>query len=76
MTTNTEPKNRKLIQKIGTRISILREVRGFSREKFSEYVQIPLEDLEQYEKGTKAMTIDELAIIASALGIGGFHFFL
>lgn len=76
MTTNTQPKNQKLIQKIGRRISIIREVRGFSRSKFAEYVQIPEDELEQYENGSKAMTIDELATISDALEIGGFHFFL
>jgi transcriptional regulator with XRE-family HTH domain len=73
---NTEPKNRNLVKKIGLRISTLREIKGFSLSKFSQYVQIPVEDLEQYEKGSKAMTIDEIATIADALEIAAFHFFL
>lgn len=76
MTTNTTPKNHQLIKKIGLRISILRDLRGFNQSKFAEYVQMPLENLEQYEAGTKSMTIDDLATIASALDIGTFHFFL
>jgi transcriptional regulator with XRE-family HTH domain len=72
----TKPKNHKLVKKIGLRLSILRDNRGFTQSKFAEYVQIPLEDLEQYETGSKAMTIDDLATISSALDIGAFHFFL
>lgn len=74
--TNTKPKNHQLIKKIGLRISTLRDVRGFTRARFADYVQIPEEDLEQYESGEKSMTIDDLATIATALEIGAFHFFL
>lgn len=72
----TTPKNHKLIRKIGLRISIIRDNRGFSRSKFAEYIQMPEQELEQYETGAKSMTIDDLATIASALDIGAFHFFL
>ena len=72
----TGPKNYKLIKKIGVRISVLRKVRGFSLEKFSEVSKISIQNLEKYESGEKSMTIDELVMIADILRIGAFQFFL
>ena len=72
----TGPKNYKLIKKIGVRISVLRKVRGFSLEKFSEVSKISIQNLEKYEAGEKSMTIDELVMIADILRIGAFQFFL
>jgi transcriptional regulator with XRE-family HTH domain len=47
-----------------------------SRFKLAELSQISAKNIQQYETGSRAMTIDELAIIADALQIGAFHFFL
>lgn len=80
MTTKNEhaefPQNHSLVQKVGLRISVLREVRQISRSKLALHTKISTKDLRSYELGDKAMTIDELFTIASALHMGAFHFFM
>jgi hypothetical protein len=80
MTTNLKsgnlPRNSQLIKKIGNRISIIRNVRGFLLEKFSEMTKIPVKDLGEYEAGNRDISVDDLVVIAGVLEIGAFHFFL
>lgn len=52
---------------VGKRITKLRQDRGYTREKLSEFANISVQFLADIEKGRKSMTIATLKRIAAAL---------
>ena len=54
---------------VGKRITELRKIRGYTREKLSEYSDVSVQFLADIEKGKKTMTIPTLRKISNALGV-------
>lgn len=61
--------------KIGEKIKKLRKSQGLSQSKLAEYIGVSYQQIQKYESGRSAITIDRLFQIANALNVSIAIFF-
>ncbi len=71
------PSNFELLQKIGRRLKLIREVKGISLSRLSDLSKIDEIKLKRYEAGIdKNFAIDELIVICDILETPSYGFFM
>lgn len=63
-----------LAQRIGKRLKMARERRGFTAADMAEQAEIPLADYERYEQGKECIEVDDLERITAILRLPIGHF--